>query len=121
MKHGAPPIIYGGGTVAKATFQPIFKKWHRASYKSMSVISASSSSMTGPSMTAFLNYIDQVGSCIAMYIEISFLYDSAILSSASLLINVTRQTFFFDILTPIGSGLSNLTLKMRSGSSSSLP
>jgi hypothetical protein len=64
-KHGRPPQMFAGGTSANNTFHPIILKWHIASYQSTSVISWSSSSRTGPSRTAFLNYCAQVGSYIS--------------------------------------------------------
>jgi hypothetical protein len=42
MKHGHPPPQCGGGQQAKRTFQPMEKKWRKASMPEMSSISPSS-------------------------------------------------------------------------------
>lgn len=62
-KNAAFPFQYdGGGTKANATFQVIEIKCTIASPKVTSLIIKSSSSIYGPSITAFLNCPDQVSS-----------------------------------------------------------
>ena len=52
---GAPPPIFGGGTIANRSFHPINKKW-KIAYPSPTYSTIMfSSSICGPSITAFLN------------------------------------------------------------------
>ena len=52
---GTPPPILTGGTTANNNFQPIKAKWKRASLRPTCTTTKSSSSIYGPSITAFLN------------------------------------------------------------------
>jgi hypothetical protein len=61
QKAGQPPPIFDGGTVAKSNFHPIQPKWKRPSPRETSSTIKLSSSIEGPSITAFLNCYDQLG------------------------------------------------------------
>ena len=118
-KQAEPPQQLGGGIKAKNTFQPIARKWNTASARLTSSRMIFSSSMEGPSMTASLNYCIHVGSLWAMKYSIRRSLSSSSRAASSLLEIVTKQIFFFEILTPRGSGFSSLILKVTSQSSSS--
>jgi hypothetical protein len=59
---GKPLPILAGGIIAKTTFQPMVTKFKRPSPRVTSSTIRFSSSIYGPSLTAFLNWEDQDGS-----------------------------------------------------------
>lgn len=121
-KASHPRMILLGGINANMTFQPMVMKCITASQQPMSSTMLSSS-MVGPSITAFLNCWPQVASfCWSRYSNIFCQTSSSAfipLSSGTISI---KQMFFFEILVPLGQGLSSLTQKINTcsaGSSSS--
>lgn len=118
---GHPPPIYGGGTVANNTFQKIVMKCIAASVPVTSSMIISSSSILGPSITAFLNYYDQDGSREFMKYSIILACSAAPASYSSFWLMVIKQTFFLDILTDFGSAFSSLTLNITASFSLSSP
>lgn len=81
--NAAHPLQYfGGGIVAKTSFQPIAQKWKKASSPSISSMSPSSESRLGPRIRAFLNCPAQDYSCWSRR-KLSILNSASCCSSTS--------------------------------------